>query len=190
MPWPKGKKYSPEHIAKRSASLIVSGKKRKPAQTIDGKEHWQCPSCSNWLPADSFHKSKRSPSGLTSECRACHSNVAIATRNPASRRKTNCASEAKRRAIKANSPVIASDAEIQMAMAMLGNACLCCGSAEGIQVDHIIPLSKGGFHHPTNVQPLCRECNEKKQARTADYRSEEIRSAISANWVVEFKRVV
>lgn len=189
MPWPKGKKFSPEHIAKRSASLVSSGKKRKPSQVIDGVEHWQCPGCSQWLPADAFHKSKRTPSGLTSECQPCHSKVAVATRNPDARRRSNRASEARRRAMQANSPIISSEADIQSAMAMLGPLCLCCGSGENIQVDHIVPISKGGWHHPTNVQPLCRTCNEKKQARTADYRSDEQKAAIEGKWVIEFKKL-
>lgn len=30
------------------------------------------------------------------------------------------------------------------------------------ELDHIVPLSKGGKHIPSNVQCLCRECNEYK----------------------------
>lgn len=30
------------------------------------------------------------------------------------------------------------------------------------EIDHVIPLSKGGPHTPGNVQTLCRECNLKK----------------------------
>ena len=36
MPWPKGKKYSAEHIAKRSASIVASGEKRKKPVVLDG----------------------------------------------------------------------------------------------------------------------------------------------------------
>lgn len=189
MPWPKGKKFSPEHIAMRSASLVESGKKRKSSQVIDGKECWQCPRCEKWMPADAFHGSKRTANGLTSECRSCHSRVAVATRNPDARRKVNRASEARRRAAKAGSAVISSESDIREAMNMLGNSCLCCGSIEAIQVDHIVPISRGGIHHPTNVQPLCRRCNEKKQARTADYRGEQQKAAIAEKWVIEFRRI-
>jgi hypothetical protein len=42
--------------------------------------------------------------------------------------------------------------------------------------------------HPINFQPLCRPCNERKQAREVDYRTPEQRAAIQAVWVVEFRR--
>jgi 5-methylcytosine-specific restriction protein A len=32
------------------------------------------------------------------------------------------------------------------------------------EVDHIIPLSKGGTYDRSNLQGLCRECHEKKTA--------------------------
>lgn len=65
-----------------------------------------------------------------------------------------------------------------------------CGTARNPTWDHVIPLAKGGDHHPLNLQPLCRACNEKKQAQTADYRTDEQREAVSAVWVVEFRRAV
>ncbi len=34
--------------------------------------------------------------------------------------------------------------------------------AENITMDHVIPLSKGGRHHISNVVPSCRICNGKK----------------------------
>lgn len=36
------------------------------------------------------------------------------------------------------------------------------GRLKDAEVDHIIPLSKGGLHWDKNVQLLCRECNGKK----------------------------
>jgi len=46
-----------------------------------------------------------------------------------------------------------------------------------------------GLHHPTNLQPLCRPCNERKQARTVDYRTPQQRAAVEAVWVIEFKKL-
>jgi 5-methylcytosine-specific restriction endonuclease McrA len=54
-----------------------------------------------------------------------------------------------------------------------GNVCLCCGvhdSVKKLSVDHIIPLSKGGSHYITNIQPLCRPCNSSKHDKDTDYR--------------------
>ena len=52
-----------------------------------------------------------------------------------------------------------------------GYTCLSCGRVEPdvqLTIDHIVPLSKGGAHDFGNIQPLCRPCNERKQARTVD----------------------
>ena len=43
--------------------------------------------------------------------------------------------------------------------------CMACGSTESIQMDHIIPLSRGGSHGIGNLQPLCKPCNISKNAR-------------------------
>lgn len=43
--------------------------------------------------------------------------------------------------------------------------CMACGSTESIQMDHIIPLSRGGSHGIGNLQPLCKSCNISKHKR-------------------------
>jgi 5-methylcytosine-specific restriction endonuclease McrA len=40
--------------------------------------------------------------------------------------------------------------------------CATCGSKDDLTVDHIMPISKGGTHERTNLQCLCRKCNEDK----------------------------
>ncbi len=52
-----------------------------------------------------------------------------------------------------------------------GGICLMCKAdfAEtGYQIDHIVPLSKGGEHANWNVQLLCPTCNKRKSARTME----------------------
>lgn len=40
--------------------------------------------------------------------------------------------------------------------------CAVCGSQGPVDIDHIVPLSKGGRHSVGNLQPLCRSCNTSK----------------------------
>lgn len=40
--------------------------------------------------------------------------------------------------------------------------CCQCGSKSNLEIDHIIPLSKGGRHDEDNFQVLCRKCNRTK----------------------------
>ncbi len=46
-----------------------------------------------------------------------------------------------------------------------GGRCRRCGSARQLEVDHIIPLSRGGGSEEDNLQTLCRRCNRKKLNR-------------------------
>lgn len=46
----------------------------------------------------------------------------------------------------------------------------CCkcgknGSQVELQVDHIHPVARGGSNHPSNLQTLCRACNQRKGAK-------------------------
>lgn len=43
------------------------------------------------------------------------------------------------------------------------HACARCSSTENLTMDHKIPLSLGGSHDWTNLQPLCHLCNSAKR---------------------------
>ncbi len=43
-----------------------------------------------------------------------------------------------------------------------GGRCRRCGSARNLELDHIIPLSRGGNSDEENLQTLCKRCNRKK----------------------------
>lgn len=43
--------------------------------------------------------------------------------------------------------------------------CTYCGAEVGAEIDHIVPLVRGGLHHPQNLTPACRRCNTSKHTR-------------------------
>lgn len=49
-----------------------------------------------------------------------------------------------------------------------GAACVYCGDAESdLEIDHIIPVARGGSSDVGNLTLACRRCNGQKRARTA-----------------------
>jgi 5-methylcytosine-specific restriction endonuclease McrA len=46
-----------------------------------------------------------------------------------------------------------------------GGACVECKASEYLEFDHVIPWSRGGATSVTNLQLLCRRCNQLKGAR-------------------------
>jgi 5-methylcytosine-specific restriction endonuclease McrA len=53
--------------------------------------------------------------------------------------------------------------------------CLACGTTEHLTIDHIVPISMGGSNEATNLQTLCKKCNEKKGSCIVDYRNPPLR---------------
>lgn len=45
-----------------------------------------------------------------------------------------------------------------------GGRCVLCRSADRVQVDHIIPRTKGGGHALANLRTLCKACHASKTA--------------------------
>lgn len=46
-----------------------------------------------------------------------------------------------------------------------GRRCVICKSDDGLQTDHIVPLSQGGSNDFENLQTLCHACHEQKTGR-------------------------
>jgi 5-methylcytosine-specific restriction endonuclease McrA len=44
--------------------------------------------------------------------------------------------------------------------------CFYCGSKKLIEIDHVMPLSRGGQHSIGNLLPACRDCNRAKHHKT------------------------
>lgn len=46
-----------------------------------------------------------------------------------------------------------------------GHKCYRCSAANQIEVDHVLPWSKGGRTEIDNLVPLCHRCNQRKGTR-------------------------
>jgi 5-methylcytosine-specific restriction endonuclease McrA len=44
--------------------------------------------------------------------------------------------------------------------------CFYCGSSEEIQIDHVMPISRGGKHSIGNLVAACGPCNRQKHSKT------------------------
>lgn len=40
--------------------------------------------------------------------------------------------------------------------------CAYCGASDDLEIDHVIPMSKGGLNIRSNIVPCCDSCNSKK----------------------------
>lgn len=66
----------------------------------------------------------------------------------------------------------------QRLMRRQGNTCMYCGyrrTAASMDIDHIIPVVRGGSNNEDNLQVICRPCNQRKGLQT----DEEFRSRYS-----------
>lgn len=55
-----------------------------------------------------------------------------------------------------------SDKVRALVMVRDGGRCRSCGSARNLEVDHIVPVCRGGDSEDCNLQTLCRRCNRRK----------------------------
>jgi 5-methylcytosine-specific restriction endonuclease McrA len=46
------------------------------------------------------------------------------------------------------------------------NHCMYCGSENGLMIDHIMPVSKGGNSEIQNLTRCCNSCNSSKSDKT------------------------
>lgn len=79
--------------AKRKISESHIGKpcpwNRQKSRFIDGIELFECSKCRKFLPKDAFYKDKLSFAGIKSQCKICHRETTIKTRDPDNARRIN-----------------------------------------------------------------------------------------------------
>lgn len=55
-------------------------------------------------------------------------------------------------------------------VAAQGECCVNCGESEGLVLDHVLPIAKGGLSRLDNLQLLCATCNRIKGKLVIDFR--------------------
>lgn len=68
--------------------------------------------------------------------------------------------------------------DIKRRFAEFANSCAYCGDnsdSRALQIEHVIPISRGGTHVLSNIVPACKRCNYSKHAHDVElwYRSQE-----------------
>lgn len=58
--------------------------------------------------------------------------------------------------------------ELRARFAQFGNCCAYCGAAGDMQIEHVVPISKGGTHAIGNIVPACEDCNSNKLAHEVE----------------------
>lgn len=102
-----------------------------------------------WLAANPYHHAERSKRRW---------------RNPEQRAVLLMARRAHRHRKRANGGAGLTPAQIRE---VLAKPCAYCGRA-ATEIDHVMPLARGGRHELVNVAPACRSCNAKKWKRTPE----------------------
>jgi 5-methylcytosine-specific restriction endonuclease McrA len=74
----------------------------------------------------------------------------------------------KRRALMLAAKVVPfTEAELAAHIESLGGRCVYCGGPYQ-ELDHVVPLSRGGEHSLSNLRPSCTPCNRRKWAKTPE----------------------
>lgn len=55
--------------------------------------------------------------------------------------------------------------EYKQRLALFGGQCHFCRRAPAAELDHGIPISRGGSNHPSNIFPACFKCNRSKHTK-------------------------
>lgn len=151
-------------------------------------EYKACSRCKQILPYEAFNKKSSTPTGLASACRNC-SNAMKRNLTPEQRERKNYLkrkwdSEHPDKVKQMNSNAYEAKPEMFINNAanryakiknvdrrtitnkelkrLQQQPCIYCGSKLLIEIDHIIPIARGGRHSIGNLAPACRACNRNK----------------------------
>ena len=168
-------------LARSLASGRVQKHRDKPKE-IDGVLHRKCRTCGTWLPAttENFTPQKGCSLGLRPNCRECarqrsvlygeqHKQESVERAklwikvNTECHRQHSLAVKARRRQAEGQ---FTADDIVEKLIRQDGSSFYCgCILENTYEIDHYIPLARGGTHHPTNIVIACKACNRQKAAK-------------------------
>ena len=159
----------------------------------------RCSKCGDTKPVDAFSRDSANKSGLRGQCKSCDSakNKAWSSKNPERKKenrkrwrqenlaivvydrmlheqgnKDSYRVRVRNRKRHLNTINEMEPGQWESLVRVYGGRCLYprCNETQVTQ-DHVIPISKGGRHHVSNLQPLCHSHNSGKGASTQDFRA-------------------
>ncbi len=139
---------------------------------FDGYRHY-CKECDK-KHYERYDPEKRKKYHIDNKEKENYSNKQWKVKNPEKVRRYNRIHERNRRAHKLKNGGIFTLKEWECLVWYYNDKCLCCKQIKFLEVDHIIPITKGGNSNISNLQPLCRSCNSTKRTTIIDYRPEPI----------------
>lgn len=152
-----GRRRAREWQANNKDRVRETWKKNNKRSFLVSVQYKTCARCKVTQQSDCFSREGRRPDGLSVYCKSCLFPY------------LKTASHKRRAAIKGNGGSFTVQ-EWEELCIKYNHRCLCCGEAKSLTIDHVIPVSKGGSSNISNIQPLCKSCNDSKGTNTFDYR--------------------
>lgn len=122
-----------------------------------------CVACVTWKPYDEFHKHPSNEDGYRTKCKICRA-PAVETIKCYTKRKGRAVVQ-NYRTRKLNVPGTFSDVHIQAMMIEQQGRCAYCAEPlpNEYDIDHIVPLARGGTNYPNNPVLTGVTCNRDKR---------------------------
>jgi len=133
------------------------------------KTEKRCPKCGVVKEAtpQNFYRDRSTKDGLQCWCRVCDlARTRTYEREPYRQKCKRWYQENKERqkqAVKARKVALKERVSLSC-----GGKCVYCGSTQRLQIDHVVPRSKGGANEISNLVLACQKCNRAKSDKLVE----------------------